>query len=206
MNISRNIALEIFGLEEGFSETDLAKEYRRLVKIVHPDTGGDEKLFRFIDSCRNTLKNGENVSEEDKGTKQEESKSYESKSYYVDLETLETFYDYLYEYERKYNIEEIKASILIYIKPKYRSKPQKSCAIYTAIPYKNFKELGVVRISEIVKIPEEMKRFRKFSVRVEFLGDTFKFNVSDGSFKVVKRQKYKHVECLTSICELHFKK
>ena len=75
MRISRSMALEIFGLKEDFSESDLRREYRRLAKIVHPDTGGDEQLFKFVDSCKNVLINGENVSENAHETNEHKSSS-----------------------------------------------------------------------------------------------------------------------------------
>ena len=207
MNISRNTALEILGLKEGFSEEELRKQYRKLVKIVHPDNGGDKTLFELIVLCKNTLQSTENALKNSQYETTQETKNYKTRdNFYIRLEELEDMYDYLYMYERKYNIVEIKASIIVFIRPKYKKNLQKCYTIFSTISYKSFKQLGIVKISETVRIPEEMKKFRKFSIRVEFLGDTFKFNVSDGTFKVVKHKKYEYVECLNCICELHFKK
>ena len=193
MNISRNTALEILGLKEGFSEEELRKQYRKLVKIVHPDNGGDKTLFELIVLCKNTLQSTENALKNSQYETTQETKNYKTSGN-------------LYMYERKYNIVEIKASLIVFIRPKYKKNLQKCYTIFSTISYKSFKQLGIVKISETVRIPEEMKKFRKFSIRVEFLGDTFKFNVSDGTFKVVKHKKYEYVECLNCICELHFKK
>ena len=55
MYVSRQMALEIFGLRENFTEEKFNKTFRRLAKIVHPDTGGDENLFKFIMCCKEAL-------------------------------------------------------------------------------------------------------------------------------------------------------
>jgi len=213
MKISRSLALEIFGLKEDFSESDLKKEYRRLVKIVHPDAGGDKKLFEFIDSCKNLLINGENVSENTNETKNHKANSYknntksEKENGFITLETLDKDYDYLGKYERKYNILEIRTSLLIYIRPRFRKSLEKCITVDIAIPYSQFNKIsGFVKFNQTIKIPAEMQKFRKCKVRVKFLNDTFKFNVSDGDFKVIEHQRYEYVECLKSVCELHFKK
>ena len=39
MEISRKTALEVLGLNEGFSEEEFTKAFRRLSKLVHPDMG-----------------------------------------------------------------------------------------------------------------------------------------------------------------------
>lgn len=56
MDISRKLALEIFGLQDGkYTECDLNSAYRKLSKIAHPDSGGNSTLFIFITECRNML-------------------------------------------------------------------------------------------------------------------------------------------------------
>lgn len=214
MRILRSTALEIFGLKEDFSESDLKREYRRLVKIVHPDIGGDEKLFKFIDSCMNLLINGENVSEDTTETNNHKSNSCKDNTKSgkedaaINLEILDEEYPYyLREYEEKYDILEIRASLLIYIQPRFKRNLQKCITVKVAIPYSELnKDLDLVKFNQTIKIPTEMQKFRKFKVRVKFLNDTFNFNVSDGDFKVIEHAKYKVFRCLNSVCELHFKK
>lgn len=213
MKISRSIALEIFGFKKDFSESDLKREYRRLVKIVHPDTGGDEKLFRFIDSCKNALINGEDVSDDTQETNTHKTNSHknttksEKEEAFIYLDTLDDDYYRINKHEEKFNIVEIRTSLIIYIQPRFRKNLEKCITIKITVPYSQFdKELGIVKINQTIKIPNEMQKFRKFKVRVEFLDDTFEFKVSDGDFKVVEHRRYEYFKCLRSICELHFEK
>lgn len=83
MRVPRSTALEVFGLKENFSKEELKRKYRELVKIVHPDTGGDENLFKFIETCKNILINGEEF---------KETNNSKSNSYEIDLETLDLYY------------------------------------------------------------------------------------------------------------------
>ena len=222
VRIPRSTALEVFGLKEDFSESDLKREYRRLVKIVHPDTGGDEQLFKFIDSCKNILINGEDISENVQETNNQnvhkksnhESNSYsnntksEKKDAVISLEVLDSDYpNYIEKKEKEYNIVEIAISLVIYIQPRFRKKFEKCIIVKTVIPYSNFnKQLGIVKFNQTIKIPKEIQKFRRFKVRVKFLNDTFEFNVADGDFKVIEHAEYEYVKCLKSICELHFEK
>lgn len=215
MRISRSIALEIFGLKADFSEADFKKAYRRLVKIVHPDTGGDEQLFKFISSCKNCLINGEDVSEENTTeTNNHKSNSYknntktEKEKGFINLKHLDADYpDGIRKYEEKYNIVAIRTSLLIYIKPRFRKKLEKCITVGVVIPYSELnKDLDLVKFNQTIKIPTEMQKFRKFKVCVKFLDDTFEFNVSNGDFKVIEHARYSFSRCLNSVCELHFEK
>lgn len=229
MEISRSTALEIFGLKEGFSETDLKKQYRRLVKIVHPDTGGDEQLFKFIDSCKQLLANGDNTAKTTNGTNSKsntsnnsksnnESNNYKSNSYKnssqpkkedarISLELLDEEYPYVNEYEKKYNITQIYTTLLIYMQPRFRKKLKKCISENVAVPYSTFnKDGGYVKFDHTVKIPKELQKFNRFKISVKFLDKTFNFTLSAGQFKVLDYRRYKYVRCLKSICELHFEK
>lgn len=211
------MALEIFGLKEDFSKQDLQREYKRLVKIVHPDIGGDEKLFKFIDLCKNLLIKGEDVSENTYETNNHNANSCknnaksEKKNAFITLEGLEMCYDYLYnnleKYERNYNIVEIRTALFIHIRPRFRKNIEKCITVNVVIPYSEFnKTLNLVKFNQTIKIPTEMRKFRKFKVSVEFLQDTFNFNVADGGFKVIEHSKCEYFGYLKSICKLKFEK
>lgn len=209
MRVPRSTALEVFGLKENFSKEELKKEYKRLVKIVHPDVGGDENLFKFIGTCKNMLINNEDIQE----TSNYKSNSYENdtkfaeEKFVIDLRKLDLYYPNFMGKIKKYNIVEIKTSILICIQPIFRKDLEKNFVVQTRIPYNKFdKSSGILKFEQTIEIPKEMQKFRKFKVRVEFLEDTFKFKVSNGSFKVIKHHKFDHFKCLKTICELHFKK
>lgn len=60
--VNRNDAngyYEALGLSPNASREDIKAAYRRLVKTVHPDRGGDEELFLFITEIANVLLDGE---------------------------------------------------------------------------------------------------------------------------------------------------
>ena len=48
MDISLKLALSIFGLNEKYSQSEINSAYRRLAKITHPDSGGDNNIFLFV--------------------------------------------------------------------------------------------------------------------------------------------------------------
>ena len=214
MEISRVTALEIFGLKEDFSESDLKREYRRLAKIVHPDTGGDEKLFKFLETCKNVLITGENAFENTRETSNHKpgpcnsNAKAEKVNAWIHLKDLvEVYPDYLYKYEQMYNIFEIKASLLIYIQPRFRRNLEKCITLEAIIPYSELnRSLDIVKFNVTIKIPKEMQKFRKFKVRIKFLNSDYVFNISDGDIKVMEHAKYEYVRCLKSVCELHFEK
>ena len=209
MNISRDTALEIMGLDENFSDSDLKKAYRRLAKIMHPDTGGDKKLFELLELCKNVITCGEESNKESqKSDFKKPSTSPQKENVYITLETLDNDYPHYIKYhERKYNIVEIHMSLLIYIRPKFRKSLEKCIIVKSYVPYWEFDQnLGVVKFNHTITIPEELQKFKKFKVRAEFLNKSYNFSASPGDIKVIQHSQYNYVKCLKSICELHFKK
>ena len=53
--LSRDEAYRLLGLEAGCSEEDIRSAYHRLIKRVHPDTGGSAALAAQITNARNRL-------------------------------------------------------------------------------------------------------------------------------------------------------
>lgn len=54
-NMSRDEALEVLGLSEGASETEINEAYRRLMAQVHPDKGGSDWMAAKLNAARRTL-------------------------------------------------------------------------------------------------------------------------------------------------------
>jgi hypothetical protein len=53
--MSRREALEVLGLSEGASRDDVLREYRRLMKRLHPDVGGSSYLATKLNEAREVL-------------------------------------------------------------------------------------------------------------------------------------------------------
>jgi hypothetical protein len=53
--MSRHEALQLFGLDEGASREDVQREYRRLMRKLHPDLGGSSYLAAKINEAKDVL-------------------------------------------------------------------------------------------------------------------------------------------------------
>jgi hypothetical protein len=53
--MSRNEALQVLGLDERATRDDVQREYRRLVKRLHPDLGGSTYLTAKLNEARDVL-------------------------------------------------------------------------------------------------------------------------------------------------------
>lgn len=58
--MTREQALGIMQLSEGYSEDDLRKTYRKLAKKAHPDAGGSAEQFMLIKEAYEYLNNPAN--------------------------------------------------------------------------------------------------------------------------------------------------
>lgn len=53
--MTRQEALQVFGLDEGATPEDVQREYRRLMRKVHPDLGGSSYLAAKINEAKDVL-------------------------------------------------------------------------------------------------------------------------------------------------------
>lgn len=201
MEISRQTALEIFSLKDNFTTDELNKRYRELSKIVHPDTGGDEALFKLLTCCKNTLTGTASKASSTKSSSPA-SKSNEKANAYVNLKTLEEIYFSLSEYLSEWNIIEIRSMARIQISPRWKKEQSVSMNINLAQPFEQFQRAGFVSFSKTISIPETLKKYKAFNVRVEFMGETHRFKIS--TKKPVHTIKHKHYLKFNSLLELKF--
>lgn len=206
MYVSRELALEILGLGENFTQEEVNKNFRKLSKMIHPDLGGDENLFKFIMCCKEVLLYNSKINTTQQTHKasemQENKKDSKKKSVYVNLSDLYDIYDSLDDYIEEYDITDIKGIARIFIIPCKNKKYCESANIHFSQEFKEFEKLNFANFSTTVKLPENLKKFKKFKIRVEFMGETFEFTLSmKKPFHIVKYKKYSR---FNSIIELKF--
>ena len=180
MEVNRKTALEIFGLNQNANKEDINKSFKRLSKRVHPDTGGDENLFKFILYCKEVLLSGksqENTSENYNYGREEHSKNQKERGS-LSLKTLYDVYGRLYKITEEYDITHIRNAMVVYITPCKKKKLMECISLQTAQPFYEFQELGFARFIANINIPENLKKFKKFNIRVEMMGKKFEFKVS----------------------------
>lgn len=179
LKISRQTALEVFGLKEDFAKDELNQKFRKLSKLVHPDVGGDENLFKLIMCCKEVLLNDvgeqEETHKEQKTQKTATPKKAEKEKTNISLNTLYNIYYNLSENMRKYDIVYIYAMAKVYVIPTKKKSQCKSIDLELIQRFSNFLGSGYVNFSTTLKLPTTLK---KFKVRVEFMGETFKFRLS----------------------------
>lgn len=198
MEISREIALEVFGLKDGFTQDELNKEFRKLSKLVHPDVGGSEGLFKFIKCCKENLVNN-SASQVERKTQPPKKGKERAR---INLSILyDDYYDLGY-YTSKYEITEIYSKARVYITPTRDKKQSENISINLTQPFYEFRTLGFANFSATVTLPESFQKFKKFNVRVEFNGETFKFKISrKNPFHIVKDESVR----FNTVLELNFK-
>lgn len=210
MNISRDLALEIFELKEGFLKEDLAQAYRRLAKISHPDAGGNNILFLFIKECKevlesppqssnkdsqeenNTNRNTNNYSHE--GEKSRE--SYDNKKKVSDI-SLDLLYDEYYDLDdlmKDYSLRNIYLYAKVYIQPYFKRSLQQNFNITLITPFEDFLNFNrsLANFTETIYLPKEFKKFKLFNVKI-ILPDrkNFSFYVFNNSFKQLKVDRWR---------------
>lgn len=208
--------LEMFGLKEDFSKEELKQSYKRLVKIAHPDAGGDANLFKFITKCKELLL-GDEIGfefEEDKSKKNPKDnnpKNYKGnkkdKIYDIKFDILDAHYTAckLNELE-EYNIENIYENIKVHFKNLIGIN-EKFVNLTLKTPYINFIGNNFVEFTSDVIIPKEFKNSKFLKVNVFLLNkmDSFIISGSNKTTKVIEYSKWELFSCLKLIINLNFK-
>lgn len=220
MKISREIALEVFNLKEGYTDEELKSAYRRLSKICHPDTGGDQNLFVFITSCKDLLE--ETIKYKSKGSTQNDIDQKESKSKSsteancvkeridIDLEKLIGHYTsgLLNVLMRHYEIEKIFFYSAICMYPRLKKSEKKNYtfrleSVFNKINWIWYHNTNCIDIDviESIIVPEEFKKLKKIRVEFEFMDKTYKFTISKSKKKHVIKCE---IEGINFVVNLNF--
>ncbi len=175
MNVSRDIALEVFGLKEGFTEKDIEAQYKKLAKITHPDAGGDDNLFRFVKECKNILTHSSSSSTQEQIERfiilQQLYDSCEVIGAEQTIETLEEF-----------NVTEIRARLSIQISPLFRKDLTQVINQTLVTSTYDFKLAQNVIFCSNIRYPKEIQKFSWFRISLNFLAASKKFIIFKQGF------------------------
>lgn len=208
--------LEMFGLKEDFSKEELKNSYKRLVKIAHPDAGGDANLFKFITKyMEHLLDNKIGFEFEDdkskKNQKYDNSKNYKGNyrraSRGIKFDLLDNYYSTNRLYElKKYELDEIYQDISLKFKT-LAGINEKFVNLTLKTPYINFVGNDFVDFTSDVIIPKEFKKILFLRVKVSILDKNYNFIIFNFKkcSKVVEYKRLKHFRCLKLIVNLNFK-
>lgn len=206
VNLKKDL-LELFELKENFSEDELKKSYKRLVKIAHPDTGGDANLFKFIKKAKDLLLSGDKIEFDDSiNSKNEfEMKKENSKRTHIKFESLCKLYSQYrikeYEADTIYEIISVKFKNLFGIN-------EKSINLNLTTPYSQFEINRFVEFTSDIIIPKEFKNSLILNVNVSILDKKYNFIILN-IFKITKVIEYNmfgSFDSLKLILNLTFKK
>lgn len=171
MDISRKLALEIFELQDGkYTETDVNSTYRKLSKIVHPDTGGNNNLFNFINECRKLLLEQSPQNKE----KNTDSKAYtpkkprKKKVKDISLFDLVSFLNNHFYLEDDAILNSVFLLVRVSVSPIFKKKLHKDYdySLKSAIADFLRSDLTLVTFNQNVFLPEEYKNYNIFKVTV----------------------------------------
>lgn len=148
MDISKELALELYGLKDNFTEDDLKQQFRRLSKITHPDTGGDANLFKFVTECRNVLmgKSKEQTKNHNSSKAQSNSSNNHNNTQKAKKEKanvrLKTLYDIYYDLDKyidEYDIQKIHTEIEVTMISRNKNA-RKTSTVYLSQAFNSFQD------------------------------------------------------------------
>lgn len=187
MNISTDLALFIFGLKTTYSQNDVSEAYRRLAKITHPDSGGDNNLFILIKECKELLeKNIQNNTAPSKNTtKTNPSPQNNVKNMNIELNMLYEQYDILEKYIKEFNISDITSNMYISINPIFKKSLSRWADLPLKSPFKSFLNTNQREIifEETIRIPPKFEKYKFFKVFIQIEEKKYHFFISKNTFK-----------------------
>lgn len=185
-NVTRKLALDIFNLSEGFTPEDVTKAYRRLVRIAHPDYNGDARLFDLIVSCKEVLLNphtgvNDNAQTSRATVRTNKAPTEQSpKKYKISLDDLYRDFYFLHLTPEFPFIVRIDSTAEVSIFPCRNPISRERMKLELHQSFKEFCEANFEYIffQVTVTLPEKLKKYKKFIVRVKFLGKKFYFKLN----------------------------
>lgn len=189
MDISINLALSIFGLNGKYSQSEISSAYRKLVKITHPDSGGDKNLFLFVNECKDLLeKNFQNPFFSSGVSKKEDTNQQSKRKIaYIELDLLYEEYDILEKYMEEFNINDIYSNMYISINPIFKKALTKWKNYTLKYPFISFLESKRKEIifKETICIPKEFEKYKFFNVSIRIEEKKYNFFIFKNTFKEI---------------------
>lgn len=183
MIISRDLALEIFNLNDSFTLQELNMEFKRLSTL----TSSDVNLFRFITECKDVLLKYQTEKKDGKtspcasDSKCNKLTSHKKeKNYYINLPDIyEIIADYgkISDISCRCNIVEIRGNAIILLSDNSLSEETTIKQDLTA----NFAEYsagGFIYFHKEIKIPDNFKNHKKIKIKITFMGENYHFTIS----------------------------
>lgn len=206
MEMNRELAIKILGLQDAYSEKELKTRYRLLSKILHPDVKGDSKLFLLIGECYTYLCNN-NSEIDSKENKYDEHSAEEDEinDRYTTLPFLYENFLWFEKYTREYNIIQIRSEVFVLVKP-ILSKKDYTTTVNLRSDFKSFLSTSSVIFEENIILPDYLSEYTYFQLKIIFLGKTYKKllrlnNDTKGKRCSIKYDSYRH---FNSFVELSF--
>lgn len=213
MILTKEIAMYVLSLKEGFTSKDLKNRYRTLSKISHPDTNGDNDLFLLVKACYEYLSTtaSERKPEQNSNTQKKYRNYYQEHIHRFNV-SLSDLYEKFYFYKNlpeNYIIENIVQAIKISIKPFFSICNYSEYTMIQTASFKDFFSTKTVDFKTPFVLPESIKKHNVFTVEIKILGAVSKriiFLDELNNHKTKLSLKYKPLFCFKTLIKLNFSK
>lgn len=169
MEIPRKLALYVFNLKEDYTTQELKEAYKKLAMISHPDTGGTNNLFAFINACNDVLQqDNKNSNSNQNNTKSSSSNTQKTTNSYEFI-TLSELYEFYYIISCSCDskiFKDIISHATFHISPIFRKKLSKEFNITLSMEYSDFFKCAkkYVLFSTKLNLPAEFSKYNFFKV------------------------------------------
>lgn len=175
MIVSRDFALAILNLNDGYSLDDLYNSYSKILGNLKNNSLENASFLDLLEQCRDFLDHELILKEAEVSTKKTRCN--------IDLEQLYLKFSSLNSLLEKYDFSSIHSYAKITISPLFKSKLKHRFNIYFSSLFHDFKEFNQVNFLTRVDLPKKIRKYKVFIVRIEFLSKTYRTIIFRNSFR-----------------------
>lgn len=175
MIVSREFALAIFDLNDGYSLDDLYNSYSKILGNLKNNSLESASFLDLLEQCRDFLDTELILKETEASTKKTRCN--------IDLEQLYLKFSSLDSLLEKYDFSSIHSYAKITIFPLFKAKLKHIFNIYFSSLFHDFKEFNQVNFLTKVDLPKQIRKYRVFFVRIDFLDKTYRTIIFKNSFR-----------------------